>query len=152
MKYSDIKNIELFKKILKQKNATKNYVVLKEDEQGRYIEYAFCEGAPHDNRCLSWYDKIQPNAIRRNHHDEESWKTFLNPINEIYELNEFSCGKQNLPLEDESHCSAGHPCQKCVKNGYARHWTYDEPVKCACWKLDRVYVDVLRFSLTLDDI
>ena len=26
------------------------FVVLKEDENGRYIEYAFQEGAPHDNR------------------------------------------------------------------------------------------------------
>ena len=31
------------------------YVWLRQDEKGTYIEYAFKEGVPHDNRCLSWY-------------------------------------------------------------------------------------------------
>ena len=43
-----------------------DYVILRKDEQGYYIEYAFQEGAPHDNRCLSWYDSYQENAYIRN--------------------------------------------------------------------------------------
>ena len=41
-------------------------VVLKKDDKGYYIEYAFKEGAPHNNRCLSWHDSYQPEAYRRN--------------------------------------------------------------------------------------
>ena len=41
-------------------------VILKKDDKGYYIEYAFKEGAPHDNRCLSWYDSYQPEAYRQN--------------------------------------------------------------------------------------
>ena len=43
------------------------YVYLREDAEGKYIEYAFIEGAPHDNRCLSWYDSYQEEAYIRNH-------------------------------------------------------------------------------------
>ena len=42
------------------------YVYLREDSEGKYIEYAFIEGAPHDNRCLSWYDSYQEEAYIRN--------------------------------------------------------------------------------------
>lgn len=106
------------------------YVFLREDENGRYIEYAFIDGAPHDNRCLSWYDKLQPKALERNHHKQSEWK--LREVGKLYELSEFSCGHQND--EGDGHCSAGHPCKKCVED-FAKHWTYDEPVKCACWYL-----------------
>ena len=58
-------------------NNLEKFVILKEDDEGRYIEYAFKEGAPHDNRCLSWYDKLQPNALKRNNHDQEDWKKKL---------------------------------------------------------------------------
>ena len=54
------KELDLIKKILSVKGDIDKYVILCEDEQGRYIKYAFIDGEPHDNRCLSWYDKLQP--------------------------------------------------------------------------------------------
>lgn len=42
------------------------YVILKKDDEGYYIEYAFIEGAPHDNRCIDWYSSYQENAYIRN--------------------------------------------------------------------------------------
>ena len=114
-----------------------NYVLLKEDEHGRYIEYAFQEGAPHDNRCLSWYDKLQPNALERNDHDIEEWSKRLKKVGEVYELHHMCCG--NDEVEGDKHCSAGHPCKTCVEGGMARNWTYDEPVKCACWLLSEIH-------------
>ena len=114
-------------------NRLDKYVFLKEDENGRYIEYAFIDGAPHDNRCLSWYDKLQPKALERNHHKQSEWK--LREVGELYELSEFCCGHQDK--EGDEHCSAGHPCKKCVED-FAKHWTYDETVKCACWYLHKL--------------
>ena len=108
------------------------YVILKEDENGRYIEYAFTDGAPHDNRCLSWYDKLQPTALERNNHKQDEWK--IREVGKLYELSEFNCGRKNY--DGDEHCSAGHPCKKCVE-GFAKYWTYDEPVKCACWFLSQ---------------
>ena len=61
-----MKELDLIKKILSVKGDIDKYVILCEDEQGRYIKYAFIDGEPHDNRCLSWYDKLQPNALKRN--------------------------------------------------------------------------------------
>ena len=113
-----------------------DYVVLKEDEQGRYIEYAFKEGAPHDNRCLSWYDKLQPEALKRNGHDVDEWAKRLKKVGEVYRLHHMSCGHEYV--EGEGHCSAGHPNTRCITEGCSRYWTYDEPVKCACWLLGDV--------------
>ena len=50
------------------------------------------------------------------------------------------------------HCSPGHACEKCVREGYARHWTYEEPVKCGCWCLNQVDLNSLQWVLTLDQI
>ena len=61
MTEQDIIKIDLSKKELLEK-----YVILKKDKKGYYIEYAFTEGAPHDNRCLSWYDSYQEKAYIRN--------------------------------------------------------------------------------------
>lgn len=127
------------------KNKLESYVVLKEDEQGRYIEYAFKEGAPHDNRCLSWYDSWQPKALERNGHDLDAWKNRLKPVNRIYELSEFACN--NSEKEGEEHCSAGHPCKKCFENR-SYDWTYEEPVKCACWYLYEI--DYNAFSEAIE--
>lgn len=44
----------------------KEYVILKKDDEGYYIEYAFIDGAPHDNRCIDWYSSYQENAYIRN--------------------------------------------------------------------------------------
>ena len=132
--YEKIKNMDEKEKNLLRTYAILSdkldkYVYLREDSQGRYIEYAFREGAPHDNRCLSWYDKPQPNAYERNGH---SYSLCHRKVDEIYYLTEFACDAQNKTGDD--HCSAGHPCKKCL-DGWAEHWTYEEPVKCACWCL-----------------
>lgn len=116
-----------------------NYVILKEDEKGRYIEYAFQDGAPHDNRCLSWYDKLQPNALARNKHQVDTW--MIHPTDQIYRLCAMDCGNHNN--EGDDHCSPGHPCAHC-RDTHARHWTYEEPVKCACWILDGITPDDIK--------
>ena len=138
-------NIEKLRAYAVASNRTDDYVVLKEDENGRYIEYAFKEGCPHDNRCLSWYDKLQPNALVRNKHNVATWK--IHPTDQIYRLYAMDCGNQNK--EGDDHCSPGHPCAHC-KDTHACHWTYEEPVKCACWILETVndsYMSKLRLEL-----
>lgn len=131
-------------------DALDEFVILKEDENGRYIEYIFKEGCPHDNRCLSWYDKMQPNALMRNGHDIKEWESEnLHSVGEIYELHQMSCGHENNT--DETHCSPGHPCVKCVKEGCAHNWTYSEPVKCACWLCSTIH-DIYPYHVKLEDI
>lgn len=124
------------------------FVVLKEDENGRYIEYAFQEGAPHDNRCLSWYDKLQPEALKRNGHDIDEWmKRYVRKTDTIYELHTMNCGNQNETGDE--HCSPGHPRKKCL-DCQCKYWTYDEPVKCACWMLSPVG-DVDGYMMTVEE-
>ena len=72
-KHKEIMNVlDLIKKDLQNKKdmfgrpMIDTIVVLKKDDKGYYIEYAFKEGAPHDNRCLSWYDSYQPEVYRQN--------------------------------------------------------------------------------------
>lgn len=111
------------------------YVYLREDEKGRYIEYAFQEGCPHNNRCLSWYDKPHPKAWLRNGDKEEDieWRTKrLHNIDELYYLDEYACSNQNK--EGDEKCCAGHPRKECYET-WAKNWTEEEPVKCACWTL-----------------
>lgn len=120
---------EFLLKLLDINGDLDKYVILKEDEKGRYIEYAFKEGAPKDNRCLSWYDKPHPIARVRNGYKANYP---VHEINKIYTLGLFSCGCEND--EGDEHCSAGHPKKSCLKC-QCLHWTYDEPVKCACWYL-----------------
>ena len=146
MKEQDIKKLKAYAITT---NNTDRFVILKEDEQGRYIEYAFQPCAPHDNRCLSWYDKLQPNALIRNNHDIETWKKKLHEVGEIYELQMFSCGHQNDEPESETHCSPGHPCKKCA-DSHAAKWTYDKPVKCACWCLVPIN-DINDYKMTINE-
>lgn len=140
-------------------------VVLKKDDKGYYIEYAFKEGAPHDNRCLSWYDSYQPEAYRQNgwfkYHSEERTKKLLDMIREereekigkVFRLSSFTCGyeedeKNQLiksekswnefhkdePFIPEDHiCKVGCPAKSC--DWCKGYWTYENPVKCACWYL-----------------
>lgn len=80
------------------------YVYLREDKEGKYIEYAFQKGAPHDNRCLSWYDSYQENAYIRNKWceglSEEGKHIYLDAIKskrdrrvgKIFKLHSFTCG------------------------------------------------------------
>ena len=153
-------------------------VVLKKDDKGYYIEYAFKEGAPHDNRCLSWYDSYQPEAYRKNGWfktqdgndlpDEETQKRLdmireerEKKIGKVFRLSSFSCGfeedeKNQLiesekdwnefhkdedgnpePFIPEDHiCKVGCPAKGCWwVSVRALPWTYESPVKCACWHL-----------------
>ena len=159
--------LELIKKDLERHGKLKNYVILKKDDKGYYIEYAFTEGVPHDNRCLSWYDSYQEKAYIRNKWldglTEEEGKKRLARIKEereskvgkLFRLGSFTCGyeeyeeetlqkskerwkkyNENTPFIPEEHiCKVGHPakaCEWCKKT-----WTYEEPVKCACWSLEK---------------
>ena len=150
-------------------------VVLKKDDKGYYIEYAFKEGAPHDNRCLSWYDSFQEDAYLRNGWfktqdgtdlpDDETKKR-LNGIRQereakigkVFRLSSFTCGYEEdlegslkerkekwneyhkdengnpLPFIPEDHiCKVGCPAKGC--DWCKGRWTYESPVKCACWFL-----------------
>ena len=176
--------IDLIKKDLQNKKDWYGHpmidtiVVLKKDDKGYYIEYAFKEGAPHDNCCLSWYDSFQEEAYRRNGWfkttndvdlPEDETKKRLDQIRQareekigkVFRLASFTCGyeedekgsleerKENwnkyhkdengnpLPFVPEDHiCKVGCPAKCC---DWVRHrvlpWTYDNPVKCACWLL-----------------
>ena len=149
-------------------------VVLKKDDKGYYIEYAFKEGAPHDNRCLSWYDSYQPEAYRKNGwftsndgidlpEDEINKRLDMirqereKKIGKVFHLTSFTCGFEedennqfshkfkvwrefhpNEPFILEDHiCKVGCPAKACqwVRNS-TFPWTYENPVKCACWKLE----------------
>ena len=100
------------------------YVYLREDDKGSYIEYAFKEGAPHDNRCLSWYYSLQPNAIKRNNesfgHPENTEKEIEwrkekieKHIGNIFYLNSFTCGhEENMERaleENKKHWEEYYP-------------------------------------------
>lgn len=150
-------------------------VVLKKDDKGYYIEYAFKEGAPHDNRCLSWYDSFQEEAYRKNGWfktqdgvdlPEDETKKRLDQIRQareekigkVFRLSSFTCGYEEneeecleeskekwnkyhkdeegnpLPFIPEDHiCKVGCPSKSC--DWCKGRWTYDAPVKCACWFL-----------------
>ena len=148
-------------------------VVLKKDDKGYYIEYAFKEGAPHDNRCLSWYDSYQPEAYRRNGWfrtndgvdlPEDETQKRLDQIRQareervgkVFRLSSFSCGHEEHPEKSNAHdkeswekyhpneeyilenhvCRPGYPSKNCLLNGIcSKYWTYENPVKCACWYL-----------------
>lgn len=162
------------------KSELNRYVYLREDKEGTYIEYAFKEGAPHDNRCISWYYSLQPNAIRRNcrafEHDPEyaekeiEWRRdkIKQHINCLFTLHSFTCGYEEHPeetlreceqnwyeyhdgepfIKEEHICKVGFPAPYCIKNKTCAHWTYKEPVKCACWSLTPVDPDNVNFSIS----
>ena len=150
-------------------------VVLKKDDEGYYIEYAFKDGAPHDNRCLSWYDSYQEEAYRRNGWfktqdgtdlpDDETQKRLDGirqereaKIGKVFRLSSFTCGYEEdekkclveaeetwnkyhkdeegnpLPFIPEDHiCKVGCPAKGC--DWCKGRWTYENPIKCACWYL-----------------
>ena len=168
--------IELIKKDLQNKKdmfgrpMIDTVVILKKDDKGYYIEYAFKDGAPHDNRCLSWYDSYQPEAYRRNGWfktqdgtdlpDDETQRRLDNirkereaKIGKVFHLSSFSCGgeedpedsvaraakswdeyHENEPFVPEDHiCRPGCPTKACT--WCLGRWTYENPIKCACWFL-----------------
>lgn len=166
-------------------------VVLKKDNKGYYIEYAFKEGAPHDNRCLSWYDSYQPEAYHRNGWfrtndgvdlpEDETQKRLdqirqardqirqarEEKVGKVFRLSSFTCGyeedeKNRLidsekiwnefhkdePFIPEDHiCKVGCPSKNCLLNGIcSKYWTYENPMKCACWYLkdEKTMEDYIR--------
>ena len=159
------------------------YVWLREDDKGRYIEYAFKGGAPHDNRCLSWYFSLQPKAIERNGKSfgrtpEEiqediklSRKRLERKVDNLYILESFTCGFEEYPerrlkeaeekwpeynkeepfIKEEHLCKVGCPAPRCVKNKICSHWTYEEPVKCACWTLSEPTVPK-KVLVSIEDV
>ena len=170
--------IDLIKKDLQNKKdmfgrpMIDTIVILKKDDKGYYIEYAFKEGAPHDNRCLSWYDSYQEEAYRRNGWveglSEEDARKRLDKIRErienkvgmVFHLASFSCGyeedeegslnERRVSWEkrhgDEPFIPQNHICKPgCPAKGCAwvRDWNYKSPKKCACW--------FLKDGKTMDD-
>lgn len=171
--------LEFYAKMTREED---RYVWLREDEQGTYIEYAFKEGAPHDNRCLSWYDSFQPNAIRRNCiafgdseekiQDELEWRKngVKKRINQLFYLGSLTCGWESnfeytleeskksweesypdKPFIKEHHiCKVSCPAPKCIKSRICSHWTYEEPMKCACWILREIDMPT-ELSIPIED-
>ena len=145
----NMKDIEKLRAYAAATDTIDKYVILMEDKRGRYITYALKEGDPHDNRCLSWYDSLQPNALQRNHHNIEDWK--LHEVGGLYYLHEMSCGRSNE--SGDAHCSPGHPCVQCLVDGWLKNgnWSYNEPVKCACWLLEPIDEEYIgKQRLTVD--
>ena len=162
-------------------NTLDKYVYLRKDENGYYVEYAFLTGAPHDNRCLSWYDSYQEEAYIRNGwveglSEEEKndrlasiKKKIDNKVDGLFCLSSFSCGyeeheesslkeseeiwkkyHENEPFIAENHiCKVGHPAPKCREH-QCKHWTYKEPIKCACWCLKEVGVPT-KVAIPIED-
>lgn len=162
-------------------NTLHKYVYLKKDENGYYVEYAFLTGAPHDNRCLSWYDSYQEEAYIRNGwveglSDEKKSlrlssikKKIDNKIGNLFLLSNFTCGYEDYgesslkeseeswkkyhddePFVAENHiCKVGHPAPKCMEC-QCKHWTYKEPVKCACWCLKEVDIPT-KVTIPIED-
>jgi hypothetical protein len=103
--------LELIIANLTKQNELKKYVILKKDDEGYYIEYAFTDGAPHDNRCLDWYYSYQPEAYIRNKwfenlSEEEREKRLANikadreeNVGKLYRLYSLTCGGEENPEE-----------------------------------------------------
>lgn len=116
-------------------NNLEKYVYLREDEKGRYIEYAFINKTPDHCRCLSWYDKPHPRTLRNkpyNYTKEDIEKSIkrLHKVGELYELSAYTCGREDY--DEDEKCCVGNPKKNCL---HAKDWSYDEPIKCACWVL-----------------
>ena len=156
MKLSDLtkQQIDIIKMGLSITDELDNYVILNEDENGnRYITYAFKDGAPENNDCLSWYDSFQPNQLNRCKHDLDWWKEHrLHEPGHIYRLTMYSCGHDKYPIDDERHCSPGRPKKDCFLT-HTERWTYKEPCKCACWGLVTVKsIDDFGFTFSVEQL
>ena len=175
---------ELIRTDLEHKGKLERYVVLKKDDKGYYIEYAFRGGAPHDNRCLDWYHSYQEDAYIRN-----GWVKDLSPedvqarldalkrdresnIGHVFSLSSMTCGGEEDPdaqvrrakesydkyhpdeefIPEDYICKVGCPAKNCRKEcGWASKWTYENPVKCACWYLrDKTTMEDFINNYTID--
>lgn len=134
--YKDI-NLDLLKIVAEVNNLLDKLVYLRKDEKGYYIEYAFEEGAPHDNRCLSWYVKGYTEYNKTIHLSKE--------INKIYFLNNFTCGYE----ETTNECMVGKPKKGC---NYPPDWNYKNPKKCACWDLELLENKLDKLSISFQNI
>lgn len=172
---------ELLKKLLTLDGTIHKYVYLRKDEKGFYIEYAFCEGAPHDNRCLDWYHSYQEEAYIRNKWTEglteKDAKEYLasikaridSKVGKLYRLYDYTCGGEENPEDQirrhkESH-DKWHPGEPwvpedCVckvgcpaKACNKTHWTKEQPVKCACWYLSPIEdIEKISFHFNIKTI
>lgn len=100
---------ELFERLFGDSGRLDEYVILKRDDKGFYIEYAFKPGAPHDNRCLSWYDSYQESAYERNgwfngmteeekaRRKDALLKKRLDKVGKIFRFSSFTCGGEENP-------------------------------------------------------
>lgn len=142
------RELELFLAYVKFRQLENQYVFLKEDEQGRYIEYVFKDGTPEHNRCLSWYDKPHPKYFER-HPDMSQGRIHQVSDTEIYELSAFCCGAENDP-DPNRRCNVGEPAPGCDYVNLSKNWSIDEPIKCACWKLN--IIKSINFNLSLNEL
>lgn len=155
--------IELIKKDLQNKKdmfgrpMIDTIVILKKDDKGYYIEYAFKDGAPHDNRCLSWYDSYQPEAYRRNgwfktNHcidlPEDETKKRLDQIRQereskigkVFRLSSFTCGfeedEKNQLFDSEKTWNEFHKDEPFIPEDHI--CKVGCPAKACQWVKDRV--------------
>ena len=155
--------IELIKKDLQYKKdwygrpMIDTIVVLKKDDKGYYIEYAFKEGAPHDNRCLSWYDSYQEEAYRRNGWfktndgvdlPEDETKKRLDQIRKerdakvgkVFRLSSFTCGyeedEKNQLIDSEKSWNEFHKDEPFIPKDHI--CKVGCPAKACQWVRDRV--------------
>lgn len=141
LKYEDI-DLNLLKVVAEVNNLLDKLVYLKKDEKGYFIEYAFKEGAPHDNRCLSWYTK--------GYKKEGNLSSFkAKEVNKIYYLTDFTCGGEGKINE----CCVGKPKVNCNYLGYLeKNWEYENPKKCACWDLHHLNKELSKFCIEFSQI
>lgn len=158
-KHKKIMNVlDLIKKDLQNKKdmfgrpMIDTIVVLKKDDKGYYIEYAFKEGAPHDNRCLSWYDSYQPEAYRQNgwfkYHSEEQTKKLLDMIHKeredkigkVFRLSSLTCGyeedEKNQLIKSEKSWNEFHKDEPFIPEEHV--CKVGCPAKACPWIKDRV--------------
>jgi len=131
----------LLKEIVNFKGLGENFVYLRKDENGKlYLEYAFIEGYPENNDCLSQYVKGQ----------EDDGFINQKEVDKIYSLSAFTCGNEHQEDPDRV-CKPGQRPKNCAfweHGGYDCGWTYENPVKCACWDLEKVNFGTQSFPFT----
>jgi hypothetical protein len=147
--------IELIKKDLQNKKdpMIDTLVVLKKDDRGYYIEYAFKDGAPHDNRCLSWYDSYQEEAYINNGWvsglTEEAARKRLDNIRlarekrigMVFRLSSFSCGHEEDPegsnARQKEYWEKYHPGEEYVPEDHVCRPGC--PAKACQWVKNRIH-------------
>ena len=144
--------LKILIKALTIKGLLEDYVILKETENGRrYVEYAFKEGAPEENSCLSWYIQPHPKTKERYEKEHEGlvemWKHADSMVGHICVLSPFTCS-------GEHGCKVGHPPVECSYNNTChKDWSKEEPIKCACWDLRLVKsIDDFKFCFNIDEL